>query len=488
MVRLGAPAAVRVVHRRVYADDVVSRLIPSRPPPLAAGVLVAALLIAAETLVLYALEAAASPVSLGVVYLLGVLLVSIVWGAPLGIGTSLVSAAAFNYFHIPPTGRFTIAEAENWVALTAFLAVAIAASSLAEAARQRSREAEQRGREARLAAELARVLLGAPELPAALGPAAQRIAQAFGLSSCRLVLEAVGDDERSLALPLTDGEERLGTLLIPRGAREDVRAALAERVRPALEAPLAAAVEREQLLRAVVETRALRRSDEIKTAVLRAVSHDLRSPLTAILASADALASPALDEPERRALAEAIATESARLARVVDKLLELSRLQAGAADPHADWCSVEEVLREAVASAGVPADRVKLAIDRDLPLILADAAQLERAFANLLENALRHSGDQVVSVRARASGGRVLVRVVDRGPGISRADQERIFEPFFRAGDGRTGGSGLGLAIVKGFVEANGGEVRVESLPDQGTSFVVVLPLPEPAPVAFTES
>ena len=91
-------------------------------------------------------------------------------------------------------------------------------------------------------------------------------------------------------------------------------------------------------------------------------------------------------------------------------------------------------------------------------------------------------------MRARASGGRVLVRVVDRGPGISRADQERIFEPFFRAGDGRTGGSGLGLAIVKGFVEANGGEVRVESLPDQGTSFVVVLPLPEPAPVAFTES
>ena len=172
-------------------------------------------------------------------------------------------------------------------------------------------------------------------------------------------------------------------------------------------------------------------------------------------------------------------SESARLARLVDKLLELSRLQSGAAEPHRDWCSVEEVLREAAASAGLPDDRLRLSVDRDLPLILADGAQLERAFANLLENAARHSGAEPISVRARVSGGRLLVRIVDRGPGIALADRERIFEPFYRRDGGAGGGSGLGLAIVRGFVEANGGRVHVESLPGQGASFVVELPLPE---------
>jgi two-component system, OmpR family, sensor histidine kinase KdpD len=463
---------------RGYAQLMPRWSLPARRLPLSAGVTTAAALVAIETLVLYVLDDVAAPVSLGVVYLLGVLLVSIVWGARLGIATSLVSAAAFNFFHIPPTGRFTIADAENWVALAVFLVVAAAASSLAEAARHRAQEAEQRGREAGLAAELARVLLGAPDVPAALAPAAQRIAQTLGLASCRLVLEAVGDDERSAAIPLMRGEERVGTLLVPRGDRE-----AAEAVRPALEALLAAALERERLTREVVETRALRRSDEIKTAVLRAVSHDLRSPLTAIVTAAEALASPSIGDEDRRELAAGVTSESARLARLVDKLIELSRLQSGAAEPHRDWCSIEEILREAAISAGLPAERLKLTVDRDLPLILADAGQLERAFANLLENAARYSDDHPVSVRARVSGGRLLVRIVDRGPGISLADQERIFEPFFRGGDRREGGSGLGLAIVKGFVEANGGQVRVESLPGQGSSFVVALPLPQAVPV-----
>jgi two-component system sensor histidine kinase KdpD len=447
--------------------------LPTRRPPLGAGVLAAAVLVLVETMVLFPLGEVAAPVSLGVVYLLGVLLVSIVWGAGLGIATSLVSAAAFNLFHLPPTGDFTIADGENWVALGVFLVAAIAASSVAEAARLRAQESLQRGREADLAAELARVLLGAPDLSAALGPAAQRIAQAFELSSCRLVLDAIGDDQRSVALPLTRGDERLGTLLVPRGRERAVAG-----VRPSLEALLAAAREREALTREVVETRALRRSDEIKTAVLRAVSHDLRSPLTGIVTSAEALASPGLDEDERRELAAGVTAEGTRLAGLIDKLLELSRLQAGAAEPHRDWCSVEEVLREATASAGIPSERVKFALDRDLPLILADAAQLERAFGNLLENAARYSGDQPISVRARVSGGRLLVRVVDRGPGIAPADQERVFEPFVRGASGAHG-SGLGLAIVRGFVEANGGHVHVESLPGQGASFVVALPLPE---------
>ena len=156
---------------------------PARRPPLALGLVVAAALITAVTLLLYPLGEIAPSVSLGVVYLVGVLLVSIVWGAWLGVITSVASAAAFNWFHIDPTGRFTVADAENWVALAVFLSVAVVAAALAEGARLRAREAAERGREADLAAELARIVLGAPAPETALAPAAPRIAAAFGLAS-----------------------------------------------------------------------------------------------------------------------------------------------------------------------------------------------------------------------------------------------------------------------------------------------------------------
>jgi two-component system sensor histidine kinase KdpD len=254
-----------------------------------------------------------------------VLLVSSYWGLWLGLLTGLASAAAFNFFHIPPTGRFTIAEAENWVALAAFLVAAVVASSLSELARARAGEAEARRREADLAAELARLLLGSPEPRSALGRAAKRIADALQVDSAAIVLEPVEGDERRAAVPL--GE--LGTLVVPVSAERVAR----ERVAPALEAVLAAALEREALIAEVVETNALRRSDDIKTALLRSVSHDLRSPLTAIVAAGDALASPELSTDDRLELADTIVHESRRLARLVDQLLDLSRLQSGGAGP-----------------------------------------------------------------------------------------------------------------------------------------------------------
>jgi two-component system, OmpR family, sensor histidine kinase KdpD len=418
---------------------------------------------------LYPLSEIAPAVSLGVLYLLAVLLVSTVWGLRLGLATSVAAALAFNFFHIPPTGRFTIDDAENWVALVVFLVAAVVASSLSELARTRAMEADRRRREADLAAELARLLLGAPEPRDALPTAAKRIADALQIDSAMVVLDRVEGDERRAAVSLGD----FGTLLVPAGAEELAR----ERVAPALEALLWAALERERLTREVVETSALRRSDDIKTAVLRSVSHDLRSPLTAIVAAGDALSSPSLEAADRMELADTIAHESRRLARLVDQLLDLSRLQAGTAEPREDWTSLDEVIRAAVEDTGAK-DRVKLAIAPDLPLIRADAGQLRRAIANLVENALRYGDQEPVSVRARESGGRILMRVVDQGPGIPLTEQERIFAPFYRGSGAAGQGSGLGLAIVRGLVEANGGHVRVESLPGQGTSFVVELPLP----------
>jgi two-component system sensor histidine kinase KdpD len=531
-------------------------LLALEPPSKRAGAAVSVALVALCTLLIYPLKHAAPVVSLGVVYMLAVVIVSVTWGMLLGVATSVLSALAFNFFHLPPVGRLTIADSENWVALIAFLVVALLASSVAEVTRARTREAAERRREADLAAEMARLLLGGRRLAEDLPTVAARLAQVLELSSAAIELEAVEGDERRVAFPLREGPRRLGTLLVPADGSEATLRRVQERIVPALESLLSAALEREALLGDVVETAALRRADVVKTALLRAVSHDLRSPLTAISAAADALGSASLSDDERQEMAGVIRQETVRLSRLVDNLLDLSRLEAGAAEPNLSWTSLEEVLRAAVAEVGVGGtyknDEFSLSLDRDMPLVRIDPVQMERAFVNVLENARRHSGGHPVSVRARAvrslgasvagvsaagepdepvagapvgreraagghastgdtkipalagdaaipavlppdgpAGDRLVVRIVDRGPGIPPAQLERVFEPFYRAGTAQGGhrGSGLGLAIARGFTEANGGRLHVESLPGQGATFVFELPLEaraafagEPAP------
>jgi two-component system, OmpR family, sensor histidine kinase KdpD len=370
------------------------------------------------------------------------------------------------------------------------------------------REALERRREASLVTEMARLLLRGGSLAEVLPTAAARIAQALELQSAAIVMEAVEPDGRSVAFPLREGDRRLGTVVVGADSSERSLYRLQERVVPALEALLSAALERERLQGGVVETAALRQADVVKTALLRAVSHDLRSPLTAISAAAEAIALPGVSVGEREELAGAILGETRRLSRLVDNLLDLSKLEAGAAEPRQEWLSVEETIgaaledlapspspstapEEPTAPGSARSEPVReqeefhLSIDRDLPPVRADPTQLERAFVNVLENARSHSGGHPVSVRARAvrtmagEGDRLIVRVVDRGPGIPPAQLERVFEPFYRAGTARGGrrGSGLGLAIARGFLEANGGSLHVESLPGQGATFVFELPL-----------
>jgi two-component system sensor histidine kinase KdpD len=225
-----------------------------------------------------------------------------------------------------------------------------------------------------------------------------------------------------------------------------------------------------------VEAEALRRNDELKTVLLRSISHDLRTPLTSIIASGSALGSATLTAEERAELSEAVVGEGRRLSRLVENLLDMSRLEAGRAEPRREPVDLAEVL-DAAREGLIDPESVRLTVDSDLPMVDADPAQLERAFANLLENAVRHSNGQPVRVGSMTAGANIVVRVVDQGRGIPESEWQRIFEPF-QHGDSRAGktGSGLGLAIAKGFVEANGGEISVESPPGQGASFLVALP------------
>jgi two-component system, OmpR family, sensor histidine kinase KdpD len=477
--------ATRAKGTQDYAGRVDDRLPPrvlvDGRSSAAVGVVVAAVAVAVTTALVYPLAQVAPVVALGVVYLVAVLLVSSLWGWWLGVATAVASALAFNFFHLPPTGRFRIAEGENWVALGVFFIAALVASTLAERARVRTREAQERREEADLAAEMARLLLRGSSLDDALPLVSRRLAQALDLPSAAIELQSVEGDDRRVALALGERDRAFGTLLVPAGLPADVLDRVRKRAVPALETILGAAVEREALQREVVETSALRRSDVLKTALLRAVSHDLRSPLTAILTTVGALGSESVTPEERAELVADIGESADRLSHLVDDLLDMSRLEARTAEPRLEWSSVEEVVVAAVDDVGAPPGTFALSLDAELPLIRADAAQLERAFANLLDNSARYANGHPVSVRARAVGDRILVRIVDRGPGVPRAETQRIFEPFYRApasagGDGHRG-SGLGLAIVRGFIEANGGRVWVESLPGQGSTFVVELPL-----------
>jgi two-component system sensor histidine kinase KdpD len=455
-------------------------LLPDTPRSRGLGVLVAGLGVAASTALIFPLRSAAPAVSLGVVYLLVVLLVSSYWGLWLGLLTSVTSAAAFNWFHIPPTGRFTISNTENWVALAVFLAAATIASTLAEVARAGLADARRRQEEADLAADMARILLGGTSLRDALPVASDRLARALRLDIAQLRLDSGDAPEGAVVIELDVGPARNASMTVAPVAEAAQLERLRTRVAPSVGALLSAAIDREDLQSEVVETQALRRSDVIKTALLRAVSHDLRTPLTSIMTAAEAVRSPSIDPVDRDELVAVITDEAERLARLVDNLLDLSKLQAGAAEPRADWVSIDDVVRTAAehldGRAGAP---IHLSLDRDLPLIEADAAQLERVFVNLLENAQRFSGESPVQVRARVVGRHLKVRVIDGGPGIPARELPHLFEPFRQGHDprGHTG-AGLGLAIVKGFVEANGATVSAESLPGQGAVFAIDFPLP----------
>ena len=470
-----------------YADGVFDRLRARAfgvdRLPVWLGVAVAVIAVAFATAAIYPLKAVAPAVSLSVVYLPAVLLVSAYWGLWLGLLTSVVSATAFNFFQLPPVGTFDLADGRDWVALAAFTIVAAVVSSMAEVARGRTLEAERRRVEADLAAGLARELLAGAETRMALGATARRVTEALSIPSAAIELGSVEGDDRRAAFALRGGDGRqLATLLVPRDLPGETMERLRAQVVPALEALVAIALRRDAVQAEVVETAALRRSDELKTALLRAVSHDLRTPVTSIVAAGHALGGRSLTDPERGELSAAVVEEGERLSTLIDKLLDLSRLQAGRAEPRQDWISIEEVVLAARDTLDDGGGGVRVVVDSDVPPLRGDAGQLEQVFANLLENARRYANGLPVSVHARRAGGRVVVRVVDQGAGIDRAEQERIFEPFYRGrsnGPRAWKGSGLGLAIAKGFVEANGGRISVESLPGQGTSFVVELPVPD---------
>jgi two-component system, OmpR family, sensor histidine kinase KdpD len=457
--------------------------------------------VAAATGGVAALQSSTPVEGLAILYLLAVLAVAIRRGRLPALITAVLSTLTFNYFYLPPRHQLTIAHSSDVVELVVLLIAAVVVGRLAAVARERAAVAESRAglaadrqREATLLAEVASAILAGDSVAAQLESIAKRIALATGAGRARVMLEPVPaprSEEITVPLPARAGN---AWLYLTRDVSWEPEAI--ERVAEPIGRLIDVAVERERLAEGAAENEAARRAEVTKTAILHSISHDLRSPLTAITTAGSALAL-GVSEAERLELIEVIETESARLAKLVDDLLDLSRIESGAVAPQADWCDLHEVVASAAAHASGD-HPIELHLPAELPLVRADAAQLERVFSNLIENAIKFSpAGAPVRITGGASAGRVAVRVADQGSGIPRRYRSQVFEPFFRArapgtgsasgsgvgagsgsGEGAgAGGSGLGLAICRGFVEANGGRIVLQTGRDTGTIFTVSFPV-----------
>jgi two-component system sensor histidine kinase KdpD len=355
-----------------------------------------------------------------------------------------------------------------------YLVTALVVSALAARSRAREAEAERRAHEATLLAGVAGSLLESDHVQNELRGISARVAEALGVERARIELDSVRRPEPGeSALELRAGERGIGRLFVDSQPDPEV----AESVATSLASLLAVALDRERLGRRAVEAEALRRSDAIKTAILRAVSHDLRSPLTAIRTATEGLESPSLEltESDRADLLATIDTETRRLDHLVANLLDLSRLELGVAEPKPELWTVETLVGQALNELGSRGERVEVELAPDLGPVEVDGVQIERVLVNLIDNALKFSPDAPVDVVGEQRNGSVAVRVIDHGPGLSDGELERVFEPFEQGRvPGR--GSGLGLAIAKGFAQANGARLEAESPTNGGATFVLTLP------------
>ncbi len=446
------------------------------------GWLLAAAGLPALTLALTNLRTAFGLPSQLLLYLLLVVAVSAVGGGGPAACTAIAGSLLANWFFTPPHHRFTIAEGENALALVVFLAVGAVVSLLVVQSTRRAAESDRARAEAEA---LARAASELAEREDPLPRMIERMRATFGLDAVSVLVRsgpAWRVEASSEDAPPDDLGDRTGIEL-----GDDVRLVLRgpgltaddRRLILALGSQLVSAIERRRLRGEAAEAVVLAEADQLRTALLRAVSHDLRSPLASIKASVTSLLQRDVSwSPE--ATDEFLATideETDRLDLLVANLLDMSRLQSGALRFQLRPVGYEEVLPAALASLSGPTDAVEITVDETLPRVSADPALLERAVANLVSNALNASPPgSPVRVEAGAVPGRVVLRIIDRGKGIPPSERDRVFEPFQRLGDASAGGVGLGLAVARGFVEAMGGELHVDDTPGSGMTMVVELP------------
>lgn len=416
------------------------------------------------TAVLVPSQGGPSPTFEAMLFLSLVVACALVGGLGPALGAALIGTLLLNYFFITPTHTLQIASLENVATLVLFVVVSVAVSSVVDSAARRRSEALAAREEATTLAMLNRVVL---EDELDLDELLELVRRTF---DARLVELVPAGDQVALGPQDVAVEGTRGWLLVLRDA--EVTEAQ-RRILSAFATHVGVLRDREELARQTAAARELEAANRTRTALLAAVSHDLRTPLAAIKAAAGTLrlAGPGLDEEDREALVVTVDESADTLTRIVVDLLDMSRLASRSVEPLLAEVPLAEVVSTALADTP---EGERVAVAPELPVAVVDPGLVERVIANVARNALQHSDR--VEIDGAVSGDMVTLRVVDHGPGVPEQDRIRMFEPFQRLGDAPQGvGVGLGLAVARGLAEAQGGAVRVEDTPGGGLTVLIEL-------------
>jgi two-component system, OmpR family, sensor histidine kinase KdpD len=460
-----------------------------------------------------------NPTTIALAYLLVILFVASLGDLIVAVATSVVATLCFNYFFLPPVGTFTIADPHNWVALVSFLVVSTVASRLSASAQARAQEALDRRNELTRLFDLTRDILLTTEREGALSAIARHVARRFELDSVAIAVPGpegwrvhqggagtaalnTADLDRAFAAsagvmefdartraygghtevasesgPLTLAPIRIGSRtigLLATGGRT-----LEPGTRDAVAGIVAIALERSQFIEERRGAELAQQRAELSSALLASLSHDLRTPLTAIRTAVSNLDPASLPEDARREQARVAAVELDRLTRLFDEILDMARIESGTVQPQRTWTTPAEVVEAAMSHAAPVLAGRDVRIDaRDDEAVEIDPRLVSSALAHLLENAGRYAPEGPIDVRGWTDDQGLRLDVRDQGPGLEPHELERLFEPFYRGElfRSRMPGTGMGLAITRGLVAADGGRVWAENLAPKGALFSIAVP------------
>jgi len=447
-----------------------------------------------------------NPTTVGFVFLLGILIVSASWGLRLAVFMSVMAALLYNFFFLPPFFTFTINDPQNWIALFAFLVTAVIGSQLSERARRRTQEANQRRQEVERLYALSQQALLTDNVFELLNRLPAYIAEVFGATGVALFLENKQkmyfsdinaqplfppDKLRAVSgrgEPIFDRTQKVRYMPMRMGVRSVGALAVAscEISRETLEAVgglVATAIERSSTVEKLSKAEAARESDRLRSLLLDSVTHEFRTPLTAIKASAQTLLGEVeLEKPQLRELATVINEESDRLDRLVGEAGEVAQLDAGQVELHLQPHEMREAVEMAMQRLRNTLDKhpVEINIPGDLPAINMDLHRIVEVLVQLLDNAAKYSpAGSAIHLTSELRERSVVTNVADHGAGIDDIEQSMIFEKIYRGRNQRVSveGTGMGLAIARAIIELHGGSIGLTSQLDHGSVFHFSLPL-----------
>jgi two-component system sensor histidine kinase KdpD len=447
-----------------------------------------------------------NPTTVGFTFLLAILVVSALWGLRYAIFTAILATLAYNYFFLPPLFRFTIADPQNWIALFAFLCTAIIASQLSERARREALHSNQRRREVERLYAFSERLLVSENVFELVNAIPKYIVESFGVSGAAMFLDKKQEiyyfdtasknafpPEQLKAIsgrgePVLDREHGFCFMPLRMGVRSVGSLGLSgcDLSRETLEAigSLAAtAIERASTVEKLTKTEAARESDRLRSVLLDSVTHEFRTPLTAIKASAETLLSNAeLDQAQRNDLLAVINEESDRLNRLIGEAAEVAQLDSHQLQLRIEPHDMNEAVEAAVGQvrSALQNHVLETKFPKDVPTVRMDVERIAEVLVHLLDNAAKYSpAGTPIRITAEVRDSEVVTSVADHGPGIDEIEQEMIFEKFYRGRSQRMSiqGTGMGLAIARAIVELHGGKIGVTSQVGRGSVFHFSLPI-----------